>query len=131
MLSHVTFGSNDIARAGAFYDEVFGLLGIVRQESQADALGYARRPDGAPWIWILKPFDDLPATWGNGSHLALMAESREQVELFHAAALAKGGRDEGAPGLRADYAPDYYAAYVRDPDGNKLAFVCYDAKPTG
>ena len=125
MLSHVTFGSNDIQRSGAFYNEVLGLLGIVRLESYDDALGYARRRDGAPWLWILRPYDRLPATWGNGSHLALMAESREQVDLFHAAALAKGGRDEGAPSLREHYAPDYYAAYVRDPDGNKLQAVNY------
>ena len=125
MLSHVTFGSNDIQRAGAFYNEVLGLLGLVRQKSYKSALGYARRRDGAPWLWILRPYDRLPATWGNGSHLALMAESREQVDLFHAAALATGGRDEGAPGLREHYAPDYYAAYVRDPDGNKLQAVNY------
>ena len=125
MLSHITFGSNDLERAGAFYNEVLGLLGIVRQEARDEALGYARKRDGVPWIWIMTPSDGLPATWGNGSHLALMSESREQVDLFHAAALAKGGRDEGAPALRPHYAPDYYAAYLRDPDGNKLQAVHY------
>ena len=84
MLSHITFGSNDLQRAGAFYNEALSLLGIVRQESYDEALGYARKRDGAPWIWIMTPSDGLPATWGNGSHLALMSESREQVDLFHA-----------------------------------------------
>jgi catechol 2,3-dioxygenase-like lactoylglutathione lyase family enzyme len=75
-------------------------------------------------LWVGKPFDQQPATVGNGSMIALMATSWAQVDDFHAAALAGGGSSDGAPGLRPQYNPDFYAAYVRDPDGNKLAAVC-------
>ncbi len=75
-------------------------------------------------LWICKPFDGAPATAGNGSMVALCAETWEQVRAFHAAALANGGTSEGEPGLRLQYNPDFYAAYVRDPVGNKLAAVC-------
>jgi predicted lactoylglutathione lyase len=75
-------------------------------------------------LWICKPFDGAPATAGNGSMVALRAKNWLQVGAFHAAALANGGTSEGNPGLRLQYNPDFYAAYVRDPDGNKLAVVC-------
>jgi catechol 2,3-dioxygenase-like lactoylglutathione lyase family enzyme len=78
-----------------------------------------------PTIYIYTPADGRPATWGNGTHVAFIADSRDQVDAFHAAALEQGGMDEGKPGLRPHYGPNYYAAYVRDPDGNKLQAVCY------
>jgi len=79
-----------------------------------------------PRIFIYYPFDERPATWGNGTHVAFIANSRAAVDEFHKAALTNGGFDEGAPGIRKEYKPDYYAAYVRDPDGNKLQAVCYN-----
>ena len=78
-----------------------------------------------PRIFIYYPFDEKLATWGNGTHVAFVADSRTAVDEFHKAALANGGLDEGAPGIRKNYLPNYYAAYVRDPDGNKLQAVCY------
>ncbi|OYV33281.1 MAG: lactoylglutathione lyase, partial [Thiomonas sp. 20-64-5] len=75
-------------------------------------------------LWLCKPFNGQPATAGNGSMVALAANSRAQVDAFHDVALVHGGSSEGAPGLRPCYGPDFYAAYVRDPDGNKLAAVC-------
>jgi predicted lactoylglutathione lyase len=75
-------------------------------------------------LWLYKPFDGRAATAGNGTMVALQAHSWRQVDEFHAAALAHGGSSEGAAGLRPHYNPDFYAAYVRDPDGNKLAAVC-------
>ena len=78
-----------------------------------------------PRIFVYYPFDDKPATVGNGSHVAFLAETRTAVDDFYKAALANGGEDEGAPGIREEYMPNYYAAYVRDPDGNKLQAVCY------
>jgi catechol 2,3-dioxygenase-like lactoylglutathione lyase family enzyme len=75
-------------------------------------------------LWICLPFDKRSATAGNGTMIAFKAKSWQQVDAFHAAALANGGRSEGEPGLRTHYNPDFYAAYVRDPDGNKLAIVC-------
>lgn len=79
--------------------------------------------------WLCKPFDGRPATVCNGSMIALAAASRAQVDAFHAAALAHGGRSEGAPALRPHDGPDFYAADVRHPDGNKLAAVCRHASP--
>ncbi len=75
-------------------------------------------------FWIGTPFDQRPASVGNGSMVAFSARSRKSVDDFHAAALANGGACEGPPGLRPHYSPDFYAAYVRDPDGNKVAAVC-------
>ena len=75
-------------------------------------------------LWVCTPFNGAPATAGNGAMVALWAKTWAQVDAFHAAALAQGGTSEGEPGLRLQYNPDFYAAYVRDPDGNKLAAVC-------
>ena len=81
--------------------------------------------NASPHLFITRPFDGLPATWSNGFHIAFQAHDTQSVERFYAAALAHDGLDEGAPGWRSHYAKDYYAAYVRDPDGNKLQAVCY------
>jgi predicted lactoylglutathione lyase len=75
-------------------------------------------------LWLGKPFDQKPASVGNGTMVALSAKSWGQVDAFYAAAMTHGGTSEGAPGLRPQYNPDFYATYVRDPDGNKLAVVC-------
>ena len=103
-------GTSDPERAARFYDTVLGTLGHRRCEAGADW-------EAAGW-----------RGWGsyerNGTMVALTAGSWKQVDQFHAAALAHGGTSEGAPGLRPQYTPDFYAAYVRDPDGNKLAAVC-------
>lgn len=122
MFSHVTFGTNDLARAGAFYDSVLGILGHVRGLERETFISYG---DGSgPRFFIMNPFDSDAASTGNGVHAAFVADSRAKVDAFHAAALAAGGSDEGAPGLRPHYHEHYYAAYVRDPDGNKLQAVC-------
>ncbi|GLS87974.1 hypothetical protein GCM10010873_29480 [Cypionkella aquatica] len=89
-------------------------------------IGYGPKGAENPLIWINQPFDGKPATVGNGSMPAFHATTRAAVDAFHAAALASGGRDEGAPGLR--YSPNFYACYVRDPDGNKLSAVCTAAE---
>lgn len=122
MFSHVTFGTNDLKRAGAFYDAVLGILGHRRGLERERFISYG---DGSgARFFVMNPFDGDPATTGNGVHAAFVADSRADVDAFHAAALAAGGTDEGAPGLRPHYHEDYYAAYVRDPDGNKIQAVC-------
>ncbi|MBK1659834.1 VOC family protein [Paracraurococcus ruber] len=127
MYSHVTLGTADIARAIAFYDRILAPLGLRRQESDlAKAFaGYAAAPDTTPQFWVLRPLDGGPATAGNGLTVAFEAADRPTVDAVHAAALAAGGRDEGGPGLRPHYHADYYGAYFRDPDGNKLCCVCH------
>ncbi|TDH36383.1 VOC family protein [Pseudohoeflea suaedae] len=125
MISHITLGTNDPARAGRFYDEVLGILGFDRlPKPPGKPPAYAR--DGRmPTIYLYTPEDGRPATWGNGTHVAFVAETTAAVDAFHAAALRLGGMCEGRPGPRPDYGETYYAAYVRDPDGNKLQAVCY------
>ncbi|WP_210402792.1 VOC family protein [Thalassospira sp. MCCC 1A01428] len=127
IISHITLGTNDKGRSAKFYDAVLGAIGFSRLPKPAEKpLAYER--DGQmPTIYIYTPEDGRPATWGNGTHVAFIADTRAQVRLFHQQALKFGGTTEGEPGLRPHYGPNYYAAYVRDPDGNKLQAVCYAA----
>lgn len=127
-ISHITLGTNDPVRANAFYDAVLAVLGFKRRDEPDDPAAAYFPPQRWPVIYIYRPFDGGPATYGNGTHIALNAETREQVRQFHALALQHGGSDEGQPGLRPHYGEHYYAAYVRDPDGNKLQAVCYAAE---
>lgn len=133
MLTYVYVGTNDLARAVRFYGatlgEALGMPRCVTGDPEWDRLsaGWGLYEDGGfreLGFWVGVPFDGRPATVGNGGMVAFRAGSWAAVDAFHAAALAHGGRSEGAPGLRLNYAPDFYAAYVRDPDGNKLAAVC-------
>lgn len=132
MFAYVCLGTDDLPRATRFYDAVLGTLGLVR----CDTAGEPGWEGWAGWglyepgggrelaLWLCRPFDGRPASAGNGTMLALRATGWAQVDAFHAAALAHGGTSEGAPGLRPQYDADFYAAYVRDPDGHKLAAVC-------
>jgi|SRR5882672_1899490 len=119
MLGHLSFGVSNLAQATAFYDASMAALGYVRVFTGPEYVGY-----GLPGmerdnlLLILQPEPiTLP---GPGFHLAFIAPSRAAVDRFHAAALQLGGVDQGAPGLRLHYGPDYYAAFVLDPDGYKL-----------
>lgn len=125
MLRYLTLGSNDIARSGQFYDPVLAVLGLGRVKTLEHEIGYGSS-DGGLTVWVTKPFDGKPATTGNGSMLAFQALTRAAVDGFHRHALAHGGSDEGKPGLRP-YGDNFYACYVRDPDGNKLSAVCQGA----
>jgi len=119
MIDHITFGVSNFARSCAFYDGAFRPLGvsrIVNFRERTDVAGYG---DNRPWFWIVAE----DPTRGK-LHLALTAASRSIVDAFHAAALAAGGRDNGAPGLRPHYDADYYGAFVFDPDGNNIEAVC-------
>ncbi|MGL4234549.1 VOC family protein [Tabrizicola sp.] len=119
---YLTLGTNDVTRAARFYDAALAPLGFIRRSTEADEVGYGLPDDRRTRIWITRPFDGKPATTGNGTMPAFFAPTEEAVRAFHKAALQAGGTDEGAPGLRP-YGPTFYAAYVRDPDGNKLSAV--------
>ncbi|MBP7001379.1 VOC family protein [Amaricoccus sp.] len=127
MISHVHLGTADLDRACAFYDPVMAALGFPPRFHDAAAgwAGWSARDGGRPFLLVGRPFDGATARPGNGQMVALEARSRAEVDRAHAVALALGGTDEGAPGLRPRYHADYYGAYVRDPDGNKLCFVCH------
>ncbi|MEM9138967.1 MAG: VOC family protein [Pseudomonadota bacterium] len=118
MLTAVCLGSNDLDAATRFYDGVLATLGMVRTVTEAHERGYGA-PGATPSLWVVTPYNEQPATFGNGTQIIFSAADPDAVAAFHAAALAAGGQDEGAPGPR-DYAPGYYGAYCRDLDGNKL-----------
>ena len=127
MFSHVTVGADDLDLAAAFYDAVLIPLGLKQREVIPDGGPDSRcwvRPEAPyPRFYVYKPFDGTPSRAGNGTMLAFVAPTRAAVDTAHAAGLAQGGVDEGAPGLRPQYAPDYYGAYLRDPSGNKVHIV--------
>ena len=121
MLAYTTLGTNDLARAAAFYDVLLAELGAKRFMDEPDYfIAWGNSKEGAG-LAITNPFDKNPATVGNGVMVALNARSREQVDRVYAKAIELGGTDEGAPGQRS---PGFYAAYFRDLDGNKLN-CCY------
>jgi catechol 2,3-dioxygenase-like lactoylglutathione lyase family enzyme len=118
MLHHVSVGVSDVARAAEFYDAVLGALGYKRT---AQYLPYAiAYGEGTSEFWIQLPGDQQAPSAGNGAHIGFAARSRDAVHRFHQTSLANGGTDEGEPGPRPDYGPDYYGAFVRDPFGNKI-----------
>ena len=121
MFDHISFGVRDIKRAKAFYDAALGPLGYACLSEGADSLGYGK--DGVGF-WLNATDSPVAADPKSGLHVCFSAPSRESVARFHAAALANGGRDNGKPGIRADYAPNYYAAFVIDPDGYRLEALC-------
>jgi catechol 2,3-dioxygenase-like lactoylglutathione lyase family enzyme len=123
MYSHVTLGTNDMERARRFYDAVMAVLGHPTMFAAPQVTAYGT-PTG-PKLFLLPPFDGQEARPGNGVHAAFKVDSRATVDEFHRTALAHGGTDEGPPGLRPHYHPNYYGAYVRDPDGNKIQAVCH------
>lgn len=127
MISYITLGSNNLETSGRFYDAVMAPLGYARLASSDNELGYGAPPKAGEkrkcWLYVLKPFNRQPASFGNGVDAALVAPSCAAVDAFHAAALAHGGKDEGGPGLRPQYTANFYTAYVRDPDGNKINAV--------
>lgn len=141
MFAYVCLGSNNLERSAEFYDAVLGSLGYKRCDTSAESesswtgwIGWGLYEEAGAVqdaLWICKPWDGNPAGVGNGSMVAMWAKDWASVDAFHSAALAHGGTSEGAPGLRLLYNPDFYAAYVRDPDGNKLAVVCrgFTARP--
>lgn len=116
MIGYVTLGTNDLERGAKFYDAIAAELGTSRMMEWPGAIAWGT-PGGGAGIGLTKPFDGNTATVGNGVMVALEAQDEAQIQRLHAIALAHGGTCEGPPGPRGDA---FYAAYFRDPDGNKL-----------
>ena len=116
MIDYVTVGTNDLARSAAFYDEIARVLGHARMFETERMVAWGT-PEKTAMMGVITPLDGEPATGGNGSMFGLRCEREEQVHAIYDHALANGGTDEGPPGPRGE---TFYAAYFRDPDGNKL-----------
>ena len=121
MLDHVSIGVSDIKRAGSFYDAVLKPLGYKRLSDGEGALGYG---DEGAVLWLLAAARPVKPDTDSGLHFCFQAPERQSVDAFHAAALEAGGKDNGKPGVRADYGPKYYAAFVIDPDGYRIEAYC-------
>lgn len=118
IVHHVSLGTNDMDRSLAFYDATLGALGYRRvMEFLPYAAAYGV---DHPEFWIGRAYDQTKSSAGNGVHIGFAAKTKDEVQAFYEAALAHGGRDDGPPGPRTDYGPDYFGAFVRDPDGNKI-----------
>ncbi|MDJ0820732.1 MAG: VOC family protein [Paracoccaceae bacterium] len=135
MIAYVTVGADDIALAKRFYSAFLPALGYTLEEGP-EGLSYVLPVDPGqspvmPDFYVKPPFDGGPATAGNGSMVAFEARNQAQVRALHAAALAAGGTDEGAPGFRAAYGAHFYVSYLRDPQGNKIALFSSDPNEPG
>jgi len=125
MIGYVVLGTNDLARAALFYDELLAEMGVTRMmEFGERGFAWSAAMDN-PMLCIMKPYDDQPATVGNGVMAGIAADSRDQVDRIYKKAIELGGSDEGPPGLRAEGGDGFYAAYFRDLDGNKLDVFSY------
>lgn len=124
MLHHVSLGTADLDRARAFYDPVMRELGLARTLDVAEAVGYGA---GITVFSLNRPANGAPPAPGNGIHVAFEVERREAVDACYRAALAHGGTCDGPPGLRPEYDTHYYAAFFRDPDGNKIEALTFAA----
>ena len=127
MIGYVTLGTDDLDRARAFYDALFGTIGAKRLMQLDDQRGFTMygKDLTRPSVVVMHTFDGQPAHPGNGNMVALPFRTKEQVDAFHAKALELGAADEGAPGYRGDPKGGSYFAYFRDPDGHKFAAFNY------
>ncbi|MCO6185871.1 VOC family protein [Rhizobium sp. L1K21] len=127
MFSHIMIGANDVSIMVAFYDVVLSTLGLVRDphEPANSPAGHIWQRGGERWpqFALRRPFDGRAATAGNGVQISFAAATRQDVRTAWRTAINNGGTDEGEPGLRPQYNEDFFAAYCRDPEGNKLCFV--------
>lgn len=118
IINHLSIGTNDLDRSIEFYDAVLGTIGASRQhEIPGVAVAYGKL---FPEFWVQKPLNQEHASAGNGIHIAFLAPTRAAVDEFYAEAIRRGATDDGGPGLRPEYGPDYYGAFVYDLDGHKI-----------
>ena len=121
MLDHVGFGVSDYARSKEFYEQALSPLGLeVLMEPMDEVCGFGSQEDQKPFFWLTGNRDTVTSL-----HVAFEVDNREKVDAFHQAALAAGGTDNGGPGVREIYHPNYYGAFVLDPDGNNAEAVCH------
>ncbi len=130
MIGYTMVGTNDLERARAFYDPLFEEMSLTRCFEDEQVTSWGDRSDKTvPRFFAGYPFDEKAASVGNGTMTAFQVETASKVDRLYAIAMRGGASDEGGPGFRPEaYGDKFYVAYVRDPDGNKLAFACYDGR---
>ena len=122
MIDHVSVPVRDLAASTRFYEAVLGTLGFAALERRPATVGFGKQ---YAEFWINLRADAVPAPANSGAHVCFRARATDLVDAFHAAALANGGASDGAPGLRPQHGEGYYAAFIRDPDGNRLEAVTF------
>ncbi|PRD53462.1 VOC family protein [Phyllobacterium myrsinacearum] len=128
MIGYTMIGTNDLIKSLRFYDPLMAAMDLDQCWRDGQSVSWGKRADETtPRFFVGYPFDGKAATAGNGGMTAFLFDNAAIVDRLHALAMQNGGSDEGAPGPRPHYGAGFYGAYVRDPDGNKLAFVCYAA----
>jgi catechol 2,3-dioxygenase-like lactoylglutathione lyase family enzyme len=125
MIDHISIPVRDLAASTRFYEAVLAPLGMTRLETRPATVGFGK---SYPEFWLNLRHDLAPVPIGHGAHVCLRARSTETVDAFHAAALAAGGTSDGAPGLRTQHGEGYYAAFIRDADGNRVEVVTFVGK---
>jgi catechol 2,3-dioxygenase-like lactoylglutathione lyase family enzyme len=124
MIDHVSLAVRDLAVSTRFYEAVLGALGFAKLESRPATVGFGK---AYPEFWINLRANIAAVARDSGAHVCFRARSTEMIDAFHAAALAAGGADDGPPGLRPQHGDGYYAAFIRDPDGNRIEAVTFIA----
>jgi catechol 2,3-dioxygenase-like lactoylglutathione lyase family enzyme len=122
MIDHVSVGVRDLAASTRFYEAVLGVIGMTKLEVRPATVGFGKQ---YPEFWINLRNGMAPVAPTSGAHVCFRARAPEMVDAFHAAALAAGGTSDGAPGLRPQHGEGYYAAFIRDPDGNRIEAVTF------
>jgi len=122
VIDHVSVAVRDIAAATRFYEALLATIGIVKLEERPATVGFGKT---YPEFWINLRAVHIPVSQESGAHVCFRARSTELIDAFHAAALAAGGSSDGAPGLRPQHGEGYYAAFIRDPDGNRIEAVTF------
>ena len=131
MIAYTMVGTNDLERSLAFYEPIMEAMGLDQCWKDRLSASWGRKDDETfPRFFTGHPFDEKAAQPGNGTMTAFRLDDAAIIDRLYELSMRNGGSDEGKPGLRPQYGEGFYAAYVRDPDGNKLAFVCYDARTT-
>ncbi|WGS17997.1 MULTISPECIES: VOC family protein [unclassified Bradyrhizobium] len=125
MIDHVSVGVRDLGRAARFYEPTLAALGLTRLVTRPATIGFGK---AYPEFWINLRAGMPPVPHESGTHICLRAKTTAEVDAFHAAALAAGGRSDGAPGLRPHDRVRYYAAFVLDPDGNRVEAVTFPSE---
>jgi catechol 2,3-dioxygenase-like lactoylglutathione lyase family enzyme len=125
MIDHVSVPVRDLEAATRFYEAVLGALGITKLEVRPATVGFGKK---YPELWINLRTDAVPGPANSGAHVCFRAAATDRVDAFHGLALGAGGRSDGAPGLRPQHGDGYYAAFIRDPDGNRIEAVTFIAR---